>query len=70
MTKGRTNSSGPDFLTCPLPVDDLSDRRFAIQVGGRGWGGLAGGLKASVKAVCEVGVLLQVSVARAHMWHQ
>lgn len=59
MAKDGANPRGSDFLTCPLPVDDLSYRRFAIRVGGGGWMGLGRRLEAGVEeAVCEVGVLL------------
>ena len=64
----RQNSSGSDFLTNPLPVDNLSHRCLAIWGGGRGWGRLGRGPEAGIEeAICEVGVLLQVSVARAHI---
>lgn len=64
-------SSGFGFQSGSLPVDDLSHGCFAIQVGGGGRGVLCRGLKAGVEeAVCEVGVFLQISVARAGKWHQ
>lgn len=64
MAKDRTNLKWLRFPDSSLPVDDLSHCCFAIRVGGRGSGRLCGGLKAVVeKAVCEVGVFLQISVA-------
>lgn len=69
--KTKQTSSDLDFLTSSLPVNDLGHCCFAIRVGGRGWGRLCRGLKAGVEeAVREVGVFLQISVARADKWYE